>query len=356
MNLLRFQNPYWLLLLIPLILVILLRNRRQYGHVFVFSNVSEFTDLPKTFCSQVRFLVPWLFYFGVALLIVALARPQKGREEYRVRRDGIAIAMCLDRSGSMQALDFKLDGKQVDRLAVVKQVFRDFVMGNRDFPGRPDDLIALIAFGGYVDSWCPLTLDHQTLTDMLAMIECPQPLYDRNGNLLGGQVMEEEAATAIGDALISSIDRLRNCKAKSRVIILLSDGAQNTGVVTAQEAAQVAKEFGIRIYTIGIGSSGPVPFPVYGPDGFAGYTKQILELDESTLREIAETADGQYFHVSDTDALRKVCARIDELERTEHEDRAFTKYNELYRWFLVPGALLIFLALALVFTRFRTVP
>ena len=356
MNFFRFQSPWWLLLIIPLVLVWYLRNRRNNSCVFVYSNVEALARMPVPIMTRVRKIVPWLFYFGLLLAIVALARPQWGQKDFRVRTEGIAIAVCLDRSGSMQAMDFFLDRKRVDRLTVVKQVFRDFILGNRKLSGRPDDLVSLIAFGGFVDAWCPLTLDHETLAQMLESIQCPTPLIDAQGNFIESKILEEESATAIGDSLMCAIERLEGSKAKSKVVLLLSDGVQNTGVVTAEEAAKIAAKSGIRVYTIGIGTSQPVPFPVYTRNGEKVYRPQILELDEQALRGIADETGGKYYHVSDTEALRAVCSEIDSLEKTTYEDRVFTRYNELYRLFLIPGLACIMLGLVLVQTRFRMLP
>lgn len=356
MNHFRFQDPYWLLLLIPLALLIVLQWKRRARSVLVFSHTALFEGIPATFAARIKPLIGWLVYIGLGLMIVALARPQRGKEGFRVRAEGIALVMCIDRSGSMQAMDFFIERKRVDRLEVVKKVFRDFVLGGKELPGRPDDMVALVAFGGYVDSFCPLTLDHDSLAQMLAMIQSPQPLFDKNGQPIRSTILEEEAATAIGDALMCSVDRLRNSKAKSKVIILLSDGVQNTGIASAEEAAKVAAKMGIRVYTIGIGTSEPVPFPVHGPKGEKGYSRQIVELDEQMLKEIAKVTNGEYFHVAETDSLRKVCAEIDTLEKTTHEDHVFTKYVELYRGFLGSGLVLLLLGTILLQTRFRSLP
>ncbi len=353
----QFQNPWFLLLFVLWILVLYLYNGQKKFRVFVYSDISQFRNIPQGWVSRLKPLVNFLINLGIACLIIALARPQQGREDYRVRTEGIAISVCLDRSGSMQAMDFFIDKKRVDRLEIVKKVFRDFIVGNKDFPGRPDDLVSLVAFGGFVDTICPLTLDHETLAQMLDMIKTPKPLIDRRGNPIRSDILDQESATAIGDALMTAIDRLKTTKSKSRVIILLSDGVQNVGVATAQEAAKIASDHGIKIYTIGIGTNKPVPFPVYGPSGtIQGYSQELLQLDATTLKEVADKTSGLYFHVEDTNGLKKVCEEIDKLERTTFEDRVYTRYNELYRYFLLPGLLMLCTGLILVFTRFRRMP
>ncbi|MDO5580977.1 MAG: VWA domain-containing protein [Planctomycetia bacterium] len=353
---LRFQNPWFFSLILIWILIVFWKKRSSIKQVFVYSNISEFQQIPRSLAARIKPFVYGLISLGILLMITALARPQKGLEDFRVRTEGIAIAMCLDRSGSMQAMDFFIDKKRVNRLDVVKKVFKDFIIGNKEFRGRPDDLVSLIAFGGFVDSWCPLTLDHATLGEMLSMIECPRPPFDKYGRQIRNEIIQQESATAIGDALLCAVERLKDAKAKSKVIILLSDGVQNTGVITAEEAAKIAKDKGIKVYTIGIGSNEPVPFPFVGPSGEQVFRREILELDENALKGIAKDTGGLYFHVNDTDALKKVCEEIDKLERTVQEDRVYTRYIELYRWFLLPGLLALCTGLVLVYTRFRKIP
>ena len=353
----RFQDPLGLLLLIPLAALVVWRYRkRKERPAAIFSHTAVFRDLPKTLTLRTLPLVRGMIVAGLALAILALARPQLGREDYRVRAEGISMALCLDRSGSMQAMDFTLNGERVDRFEVVKKIFRDFVLGNKEFSGRPDDRVALITFGGFVDALCPLTLDHEALSETLSMVKLPEPLIDQNGQFVSVGLLDEEGSTAIGDALMTAIERLRESESKSRVIILLSDGRQNTGAVTAEEAAEVAKSLGIRVYTIGIGSTGMAPFPVYGPDGQKGYARQPVELDEAALGAIAKTTGGEYFNARDSNALSKVCATIDQLEKTTHEDRVFTKYRELYRHFLIPAALLLLVGVVLLQTRYQSLP
>lgn len=352
----RFEDPLWLLAAIPLAAAVLWRWRRGANRAAVFSSLDAIRTVRPTLRQRLLPLVPALWLVGLATLVVALARPQFGQEDYRVRSEGIAMALCLDRSGSMQAMDFVLDGKRVDRFAVVRKIFRDFVLGSGSFSGRPDDLIALIAFGGYVDALCPLTLDHDALAETLEMIQPAEPLRDTNGRIVSNDILDEETATAIGDALVAAVERLEKSKAKSNVVVLLSDGKQNTGAVTAEEAAQLAKHKGVRVYTIGIGSTGIAPFPVYGPDGRKAYSNQPVELDETSLRQIAKTTGGEYFNARDTDTLAKICAKIDALEKTEHSERVFTRYRELYAGWLAAGLALILLAAALELTALRTTP
>ncbi len=356
MNGFRFQDPLWLLLLIPVLIAGIVAMRRDRKTAVLYSSVQLLKTLPVTLMQRVKRLLPWVRLLGLVLIVVALARPQRGLREFRVSTEGIAIQMCLDRSGSMQALDFEIDGQSVNRLDAVKQVFRDFVGGGGDLPGRPDDLIGLIAFGGFAEAKSPLTLDHGALLEILKSIEIPQPIRDSRNRVINARFLEEEMATAIGDAVAVAVDRLKDAEAKSKVIILLSDGENTAGVVTPEEAAEVAKTYGIKIYTIGVGRTGRAPFPVQDAFGRTVLQAQVVRLDEETLKMLAETTGGRYFNAQDTQALENVYAEIDQLEKTETEGRLYTEYIELYLWFLLSGLGLVLLEIILSATRFRSLP
>jgi len=352
----RFHDPLWLLLLVPLAAMAYATFRRKARAAVLFSDVSLLETLPRTAAQRLKQLLPWILYGGMALLIVALARPQQGRDDFRIRAEGIAIEMCIDRSGSMQAMDFELDGDRVNRLVAVKHVFEDFVTGNEDLPGRPDDLIGLVAFGGYADAKCPLTLDHAALSEVLRAVKIPRPIFDKQGRIINETLLEEELSTAIGDALVMGVDRLKDVDAKSKIIILLSDGKSNAGVADPAAAVEAAKAYGIKIYTIGVGSNGVAPFPAIDPLGRKVLVSQRVELDEATLRSMAEETGGRYFNARDTEALKDVYAEIDQLEKTVSEGRLYTEYRDLYRYFLLPGLCLVLAQLTLVSTRFRSLP
>jgi Ca-activated chloride channel homolog len=352
----RFQDPWWLALLVPLALLGYLMLRRQRAGAVLYSDVSILRQLPKTVMLRLKRYVPWLLFAGMAMVIVALARPQRGQEEFRIRGEGIAIEMCIDRSGSMQAMDFEIDGQRVNRLEAVKKVFRDFVAGDDRLAGRPDDLIGLVAFGGFVDGKCPLTLDHGALLDVLAATNIPRPLRDSQGRVINERLLGEELSTAIGDAVVTAVDRLKDVEAKSKVIILLSDGKHNAGVADPVAAVEAAKAHGIKVYTIGVGSNGMAPFPAVDPFGREVFVQQPVELDEAALEMIANETGGKYFSARDTEALENVYAEIDRLEKTVSEGRLYTQYRELYRWFLLPGLCLVVVQLTLVSTRFRSLP
>jgi Ca-activated chloride channel homolog len=353
----RFQDPLWLLLLIPLVLAGMWTLRRRRQSAVLYSSVELLKNMPVTLAQRVKWFLPWVFIAGLALLVIALARPQHGKEEFRIRAEGVAIEMVVDRSGSMRAMDFELDNKQATRLEVVKKVFKDFVTGEGGLPGRPDDSIGLIDFGGFVENKCPLTFDHGALVQLLETVKIPEEITDSRGNVINARLLVEELNTAIGDALATAVEHLKPIKAKSKVIILLSDGASNTGVVEPAEAAKAAKTYGIKIYTIGIGTSDPVPVLV-GHDEFG---RQIIqgqrfELDERTLKMIADATGGKYFNAQDTKTLRSVYAEIDKLEKTMSEGRLYTEYRELFSYALFPGLGLVLLEMVLARTRFRSLP
>lgn len=353
----RFQDPLWLLLLIPLAVAGLWILRRRRQAAMIYSSVELLKKLPVTWAQRVKRLLPWIFLAGLALLVVALARPQHGKEEFRIRAEGIAIEMVVDRSGSMQAMDFELNVKRATRLAVVKKVFQDFVAGEGGLAGRPDDLIGLVDFGGFVEAKCPMTFDHGALLQLLDTVKIPEPIVDARGNIINERLLGEELSTAIGDALATSVERLKPIKAKSKIIILLSDGESNAGVVDPAEAAQAAKTYGIKIYTIGIGTTGIVPMPqgkdAYGQQIFA---PQPVRLDERTLKMIADATGGRYFNAQDTQTLRKIYADIDKLEKTTTEGRIYTEYRELFSYVLFPGLGLVLLEMFLACTRLRSLP
>jgi Ca-activated chloride channel homolog len=352
----RFQDPLWLLLLVPLVAIGWWNNRRRPASV-VYSNIDILKTLPRTTAQRFRRLLPWITLAALALVTVALARPQRGREEFRTRAQGIAIEMCIDRSGSMQAMDFEIKGEPVTRLEIVKKMFRQFVDGGDGLAGRRDDLVGLVDFGGFAEAKCPLTLDHGALDQLLETVKVAQPMIDSQGKMINRELLQEDQSTAIGDALALSVDRLKESKAKSKIIILLSDGASNSGVMPPEEAANIAKTFGIKVYTIGIGStSGLVPIKGTDPFGNPVMMQTQADLDENTLKMIADTTGGQYFNAQTAQSLKEIYATIDKLERTVSEGRRYTQYRELYEYPLLPGLLLLFAQVILVCTRFRTLP
>jgi len=372
----RFVHPFWLaLFLAAAIAVLILRARKGRKRAVDFSSLKLVAGLPITWRQRLKRLLPAVQFLGLAALAFALARPQLGKEETRIHTEGIAIEMAIDRSGSMRALDCEVDGKPMDRLTAIKKVFRDFVRGDGGaLPGRPDDLIGLVAFGGFADSKCPLTIDHGALLEILEDLEIP---FHTRDNEKGWPVVEEKAirsradqvelATAIGEAIAVAADRLKGVEAKSKVLILLSDGSETVATqgdpdaTFPREAAKVAASLGIKIYTIGFGSDRP-EVPVAAIDRFGRLGVRYLPagtgygVDEELLKDVAATGHGKFFRATTTGALRKVYAEIDRLEKTKTEGVTFVEYRELYAYPLLAGLGLLLLHLLAVTTRFRTLP
>lgn len=272
--------------------------------------------------------------------------------------EGIAIELVLDTSGSMEAMDFQLDGRDVSRIQAVRHVISQFVLGSSDvgLRGRTEDLTGVVAFGGFADSKCPLTLDHGALVEIVSGLETPKPVRDSQGRVINADALQEEMATAIGDGVALGVDRLRDAKAKSKVLILLTDGDNNAGVVDPREAAAIAKELGIRIYSIGIGRNGVVPIPQEDEFGGVVMVPAQFRIDEQLLKEMAETTGGLYFHASDSDGLLKVYAQIDQLEKSQFEEAKYSEYTELFQRVAGTGLALVLAVSVLKETRFRTLP
>ncbi|HEY2252811.1 MAG TPA: VWA domain-containing protein [Planctomycetaceae bacterium] len=354
----RFYSQLWLLL-VPVVLALAWwRFRPRRRPAAVFSSLADLKNLPVTLAQRLRRAFPYLYALALCLIIAGLARPQSGRSESRIVGQGIAIEIVLDISGSMEALDFTLEGENVSRLTAVKHVIRQFVLGSREqkLTGRPDDLIGLVAFGGFADSKCPLTLDHGALVDILQGLEIPKQVRDHQGRVINAQSLQEELATAIGDGVAVGVDRLRGAKAKGKVLVLLTDGDSNAGVVDPHDAARIAAESGIKLYTIGIGQNGIVPIPQEDEFGNRFLVQAQFKINEELLRDMAKTGGGRYFHAADSDGLAQVYAEIDKLEKTEFEETKYSEYTELFRWFAGTGLGLVFVIGILVETRFRSLP
>jgi len=315
----------WFLLLLLVVPLVWWRmcDRRRRGTVR-FSSVRPLEGLGTTWTMRARWLLPVLRTAAIVLLVVALARPQKPDEQTRIFSEGIAIQIVVDRSGSMQAMDFRLDGKPVDRLTAVRKVVRDFVLGDGQLKGRPNDLIGLIVYGTYADSKCPLTLDHGYLIESLNRTEIAKT--------------EEEGQTAIGDAIALAVEHLRALERqrsrgqlqqiKSKIIILLTDGESNAGVIPPLQAAELAATYGIKVYTIGAGTDGWAPFKVTDPFGRERYQRMPVSIDEETLRKIADKTGGKYFPANNTESLANVYAEIDKLERSRTEEKRYFQTTE----------------------------
>ena len=306
------------LLLMPLALLPWWRvfDRRMRPEL-VYSSI----DLARTSAGGVwrrlRGLPTVLRTLAIVLLVLCLARPGTADEETRVFVEGVAIQMLVDRSSSMQALDFTIDGRPVNRLTAVKAVARDFIEGGDGLPGRPDDLIGLVGFAGYADSLCPLTLDHQHLLGALSTIRLAET--------------PDEDGTAIGDAIALAVERLNDVEdrkeVKSRIAILLTDGENTAGDLDPLVAAEIARTYGIKIYAIGVGTRGFAKVPVRMM-GRTVLRNQPVSIDEETLQEVAKATGGAYFRATDTDSLVEIYETIDELEKTRTEQRRYRQFDD----------------------------
>ncbi len=277
-------------------------------------------------------------------LVVALSRPRTPQRETQITREGIAIMTVVDLSSSMDARDMVEEDRALNRLSVVKDVFVDFVEGTDRTAGRgrPDDLIGMVTFARYADSVCPLTLDHGNLINIVKDLEIV--------------AQRQEDGTALGDGLGLAVERLRRSKAKSRIAILLTDGVTNAGVIEPMKAAELAAENDIKVYCIGVGTEGMAPVPYTDMFGRARLVPQPVEIDEKTLKEIAEKTSGRYFRAVDKDALAEIYREIDGLERTEVSEVKYLQYTEHFPYFVASGLCLIATALVLNGSLFRRLP
>ena len=337
---LNFAWPLCFLLLAPLALAawrMLLRGRRAG---IKFAPVRRLPAKTAGWRARLANFAPWIFLAGAALLVVAAARPRTSLARSSRSVDAIAIAMTVDVSGSMEALDFMAPGSRTERtrLDVVKEVFAKFVKA------RPDDLIGLITFGGYASTRAPLTADHEVLLHVLKGVQVPTVTYDRNGR----PVDAEETMTAIGDGLATAIARVKDAEMKSKIVILLSDGVSNTGAVEPDAAAAAAAKLGVRVYTIGVGThSRRTPFRARDVFGRTRIQYADMSFDESQLKSIAAKTGARYFGVRDEGGLKAALEEIDSLEKTTLDRTVYQRWNEYFPPFLLAGAFLVLFAVSL---------
>ena len=330
MNNIVFAKPelfYLLFGLIPMIVWYILRQKKSKASIQI-SSIEALRNTPLTWKHALRHAVFVLQLGALALLIVCLARPQSSDSWQNQTVEGIDIMIALDLSSSMLARDF-----QPNRLEAAKNVATKFVSG------RQYDRIGLVVFSAESFTQCPLTTDRAVLINLFQ-------------DLQSGMI---EDGTAIGLGLANAVSRLKDSEAKSRVIILLTDGENNRGEIAPITAAEIAKTFGIRVYTIGIGTIGTAPFPVQTPFGVQMRDMEV-KIDEKTLQDIANTTDGKYFRATNNKTLIEVYKEIDRLERSKIENKEFSKKNEEYRRFALGALLLALSALILQFAVFRHIP
>ncbi|MCK4883004.1 MAG: VWA domain-containing protein [Candidatus Omnitrophica bacterium] len=329
-----FKDP-WISLLIPVMLaLIIFFRKRQRVTSFRFSSTGIVSTLKPTWKVQFRQAPYVLRLLAVILFLIALAGPRSVLEETVYKSEGIDIVLAIDSSGSMAAEDFVVKGKRINRLDTVKTVVQDFV------GERKNDRLGLITFAALAYTVSPLTTDHAWLLTNLDRVEL-------------GLIQD---GTAVGSAIVSSVARLENSDAKSKVIILLTDGVNNAGKMGPVEAARVAEAFGIKIYIIGAGTEGRVPFPGRDPWGRKVYQNVVIKLDEKMLQEVADITGGKYFRATDTESLSDIYREIDTLEKVKIEEYGYKEYKELFGYFLMMALMLLFLEVVLANTIFLRVP
>ena len=321
-----FAHPYFLLLLLLLPLLAWLKGRRGVPPAFVYSSVQLVRGMQNISRSRSGGFLNSLRWFTLAIFIVALAQPRLSKSTSEVKASGIDIACALDLSGSMNTGDYLVNGQQVSRIDIAKPVIQKFI------EGRPNDRIGLVVFASKAFIATPLTLDHEYLLE--------------NIDRLGIGTINSDA-TAIGDGLTTALNRLRDLKSKSKIIVLTTDGGNNSGKIDPLTAAHAAQALGVKIYTIGLGNR-----EIVQQMGLpAGYLP-----DEETLQQIADLTGGKYYRADNAEKFQKIYAEIDRLEKTEAVINKYTEYRELFAWVVAGGLALLLLEIVLGQTAFRRLP
>lgn len=326
-----FNNPkllYFLLLLVPIIAWYVWKQSSMQASIRL-SSLKGFTNMPKTYKYYLRHLPVVLRTLAFTALIIALARPQSTDNWSNTSTEGIDIVIALDISGSMLAEDFK-----PNRLEAAKEDAIRFISG------RPNDRIGLVVFSGESFTQCPLTTDHAVLINLINDVQ---------------QGMIEDG-TAIGLGLANAVSRLKESTAKSKVVILMTDGVNNQGEIPPLTAAEIAKTFDVRVYTIGVGSMGKAPYPVTDMFGRKRYQQMDVEIDEEVLTQIAHLTDGMYFRAVNNERLEEVYVEIDKLEKSKIEVKEYSKKNEEYLFLVLAGLVLLVAELLIRNTILRNVP
>jgi Ca-activated chloride channel family protein len=332
-----FAHPYFLLLLLLLPLLAWLKGRRGGSPAFLYSSVKLVEDLTRARRSRTGGFLAALRWLVLAVLIVALAQPRLMTSSTTVKASGVDIAVAFDLSGSMMSEDFVVKGGRVNRFNMARSVLKKFI------DERPGDRIGLVVFASQAFIATPLTLDHDFLQENLDRLEI-------------GSINQNQ--TAIGDALGTAVNRLREVKSKSKIVILMTDGVNNAGKIQPLLAADAARALGIKVYTIGIGEQGTAPMPV-GRNPYTGqmvYQNIPVDVDEVTLQKIADATGGKYYRADNAEKFQQIYAEIDKLEKTEATINKYTEFKELFPWFVWAGLVLLLIELVLAQTIFRRLP
>lgn len=326
----EFANPKYfliLVLLVPMILWYIFREKRSHADL-QFSSLKAFKGMKHAGRVWLRHLLFVLKVLAILFLVTALARPQSSNSWQTYSSEGIDIVLALDISGSMLARDFS-----PDRLEAAKEVATKFILE------RPQDKIGLVVFAGESFTQCPLTTDQAVLVNLMREVH-------------SGMI---EDGTAIGLGLANAVNRLKDSPGKSKVVILLTDGVNNRGAIAPITAAELAKTYGIRVYTIGVGTYGEAPYPVQTLFGVQ-LQNVAVEIDEAVLKQIAAITGGQYFRATDNDKLKQIYQEIDQLEKSKIEVKHFSKKQEQYFWFALIGMLLLISEAIFRYTLLRKIP
>jgi Ca-activated chloride channel homolog len=330
----QFLHPPLLALLLLLPLVAFWLGRKGRVAAVEYSSAAIVREVARETRSRAGRWLILLPLLAAALFILGLARPQLTQGSTEIEASGVDLILAIDVSGSMQSLDFKVNDQPVNRVDIVKSVVSKFI------DARPDDRMGLIEFAGEPYLISPLTLDHDWLRQGLDRVQ--------TGTITDG--------TAIGDAIAMCVNRLRSQPSKSKVIVLLTDGCNNMGRIPPLLAAETAKAFGVKIYTIGAGVRGEAPMPVKDEFGQTHIVMVKSDVDETTLGKIADETGGKFFRATDTESLKDIYAEIDRMEKTTHTLKKYEHVSELFAWAVVPGLLVLGTGFWLEQTRFRRLP
>jgi Ca-activated chloride channel family protein len=330
-----FAHPILLLLLLLLPLAAWLKGRRGQTPAFLYSSVKLVEGLTRGKRSRAGGFLAALRWIVLTIFIVALAQPRLMKSTTEVKASGVDIVIALDMSGSMISEDFVVKGQRVNRFNMARSVVKSFI------DKRPNDRIGLVVFATQAYIATPLSLDHDFLQENLDRLEI-------------GAIPEN--STAIGDALGTSVNRLRDLKSKSKIIILATDGQNNSGKIQPLMAADAAQALGAKVYTVGIGEQGSAPMPVFMNGQKVGYQNVAVDVDEDTLQKIADKTGGKYYRADNAEKFQKIYAEIDKLEKTEATVNKYTEFKELFPYFVTAGLLLWLLEIILAHTILRRLP
>jgi Ca-activated chloride channel family protein len=328
----NFAHPYVLLLLLLLPVLAWLKGRAGQSAAFVYSSVDLVRPVSGFRRSRAGAVLAALRWLALALFIIALAQPRLVRGETHVKASGVDIIVALDLSGSMRSEDF---GPDQSRIRLAKEVLGKFI------DNRPNDRIGLVTFARDAYIAAPPTLDHDFLRQQLERLDI-------------GVI--DERATAIGSALMTALNRIKDLKDKSKIVVLMTDGENNSGKIPPLTAADAAQALGIKVYTVGIGKQGTAPYPYVDMFGRKAYQDMAVDIDEDTLKKIAQQTGGRYYRADTADTLRKIYQDIDRLEKTEVEVSKYEHYDELFGQVAVGGLAVLLMEMILAQTVWRKLP